>query len=108
VNTRSNPEHPHIGSLARGQSRRAFLRMLAAGAGVSTLGTMVVACGPASPAAPAPTTAPAPAAANTVSAPTAAATTPAAGATAAGAAQAGGTGGQISIQWTKPITFNPL
>src|SRR5438067_286497 len=103
VNTRSNPEQPHIGSLAHGQSRRAFLRMLAAGAGVSALGTMVAACGPASPAAPAPTTAN-----PTVTAPTAAAPATAAGATAVGAAQAGRTGGQISIQWTKPVTFNPL
>jgi ABC-type dipeptide/oligopeptide/nickel transport system permease subunit len=39
---------------------------------------------------------------------TAAAPTPAAGETAAGATQPGATGGQISIQWTKPVTFNPL
>src|SRR6202011_532687 len=44
----------------------------------------------------------------TVPAPTAAASPPAVGATAAGAAPAGAGGGQISIQWTKPVTFNPL
>jgi peptide/nickel transport system substrate-binding protein len=109
MKTRSHLENPDIGPLARGQSRRAFLRVLVAGARVAALGTLAAACGPA-PSAPAPTLAPAPAAAAnpTVTVPTAAALTPAAGATAAVAAQAGSTGGQISIQWTKPITFNPL
>jgi peptide/nickel transport system substrate-binding protein len=71
---------------------------------------LVAACGPSSPSAPAPTSAPAPAAPNPAApAPTtAAAPTPAAGATAAGVTQPGATGGQISIQWTKPVTFNPL
>ena len=100
VNTRSHLEDPDIGRVASRPSRRAFLRMLVAGAGVSALGMLVAACGPATPFAPAPT-APAPAAA---AKPTVAAPTPAA----AVAAQAGGMGGQISVQWTKPITFNPL
>jgi ABC-type transport system substrate-binding protein len=105
IKTPSHLENPDIGPLARGQSRRAFLRMLVAGAGVSALGTMVAACGPAAPTAPAPTTVPASAAVNpTVTALTSAVPTPAA----AVAAQAGGTGGQVSIQWTKPVTFNPL
>jgi len=110
MNTRSHLDNPAIGPLERGRSRRAFLRMLAASAGVSSLGTMLAACGPAAPSAPAPTTAPGPVAAarTTATAPTAAARTPVAGATAAGAAPAGRTGGQISIQWTKPVTFNPL
>ena len=87
--------------------------MLVAGARVAALGTLAAACGPAAspaPPAPAPTSAPAPAAAAnpTVSAPAAAAPTPAPAATAAGAAQTGSTGGQISVQWTKPVTFNPL
>jgi ABC-type transport system substrate-binding protein len=110
MNPRSDLENPDIGPLARGQSRRAFLRMLAAGARVAALGTMAAACGPAAPSAPAPTSAPAPAAAAnpTVTAPSGTAPTPAAGATAVGATPAGSTGGQISVQWTKPVTFNPL
>lgn len=67
--------------------------MLLAGAGVSALGAFAAACGPATPSAPtlAPTTAPV--------RPTV--TTPA-------AAQPANTGGQVSVQWTKPVTFNPL
>ena len=105
MQTRSHLENPDIRPLGRGPSRRAFLRMIAASAGVSALGMLVAACGPAvAPGGPAPTTAPAPAAA--------AKPTPAAAATAAptpaAAEQAGASGGQISIQWTKPVTFNPL
>jgi peptide/nickel transport system substrate-binding protein len=98
----------------RGRSRRAFLQILAAGAGASALGMLAVACGPAAPAPPATAPAsapPAPAAANPTVANTtaaAAAQTPATGATAAAAPAAGGTGGQISLQWAKPVTFNPL
>src|SRR5690242_13211428 len=100
MNTRSQLENSNVGPLARGQSRRAFLRMIVAGARVAALGTMTAACGPGAPAVPAPTLAPAPAAAAKppVTAPTAAGSTPAAGATAAGATQVGSTGGQISIQ----------
>ena len=109
MNTRSHLDNSNFEPLKRGQSRRAFLRRLVAGARVAAIGTLAAACGPAAPAAPAPTLAPAPAAAArpTVSS-AAAAPTPAAGATAASAAQAGSTGGQISVQWTKPVTFNPL
>ena len=103
MNTSPHLENADLGPLARGGSRRAFLRMLVAGSGVSALGTLAAACGPAAPSAPAPTTAPAAAAKPTVAAVTAATPTPA-----AAAAQAGGTGGQISLQWTKPVTFNPL
>jgi peptide/nickel transport system substrate-binding protein len=107
MNTRSHLEPPAIGRLARGRSRRAFLRTLVAGAGASAVGMLVAACGPARPSAPAPTTAPAPASASN---PTVAAPGPAAapGATGASAGQPGGTGGQVSVQWTKPVTFNPL
>jgi ABC-type transport system substrate-binding protein len=110
MNTGSYLESTAIGPLAHGQSRRAFLRMIVAGARVAALGTLAVACGPAATPSPAPTLAPAPAAAANppVTAPTAAAATPAAAATAARAAQTGSAGGQISIQWTKPVTFNPL
>ncbi|MBV9599488.1 MAG: ABC transporter substrate-binding protein [Chloroflexi bacterium] len=110
MNTRWHLGNLGSGPLARGHSRRAFVRMLAAGAGASAVGMLVAACGPGAPSAPAPTTAPAPASATNppVTATTAAVATPAAGATAAGAAQTSGTGGQVSIQWTKPVTFNPL
>ena len=107
MNTLSHLENPANGPLVGRRSRRTFLRMLLAGGGVSGLATLLTACGPAAPSTPAPTTvtAPATAAANpTVTAPTPAAPTPAA----AAAAQAGGTGGQVSIQWLKPVTFNPL
>src|SRR5690348_7887138 len=100
-------EHVDNRPFAAQHSRRMFLRMLAAGVGASAVGALLAACGPAAPSAPAATTPPqAPAAANatTAAAPAAAVQTP----TAAAAAQAGGGGGQISLQWTKPVTFNPL
>src|SRR5258708_28786398 len=53
VKTPSYLENSDIGPLARGQSRRAFLRMLVAGTGASALGMMVAACGPAAPTGPA-------------------------------------------------------
>jgi peptide/nickel transport system substrate-binding protein len=91
------------------QSRRTFLRMLAASAGLSAIGGLLAACGPSAvPGAPAPTAAPAPPAAakpTTADAPAAAVQAPT---PAPQAAQAGATGGQISVQWTKPVTFNPL
>jgi peptide/nickel transport system substrate-binding protein len=79
--------------------------MLVAGAGLSTVGTLLAACGPTAPSALAPTSAPAAAANPTISASTPAAPTAAAGPT---VTQAGAVGGQISVQWTKPVTFNPL
>jgi ABC-type transport system substrate-binding protein len=101
MNTPSQRENPDIGLLAPERSRRAFLQMLVAGAGVSALGALAAACGPTAPTGPAPTTPPAAATSNsrTAPAPTTAAPTN---------AQPGSTGGQISIQWTKPVTFNPL
>src|SRR5438309_3069095 len=86
MNTSPHLENANIGPLARGRSRRAFLRMLVAGSGVSALGSLAAACGPAAPSAPATTTAAKP----TVAAVTAGTPTPA-----AAAAQADGTGGQI-------------
>jgi hypothetical protein len=83
--------------------------MLAASAGSSAIGGLLAACGPsAAPSAPAATAAPAaPAAAKptTAAAPAAAVQAPT---PASQAAQAGATGGPISVQWTKPVTFNPL
>ncbi|MBV8718169.1 MAG: hypothetical protein JOZ65_24130 [Chloroflexi bacterium] len=112
LDTRSHLGHPDLEPSARGPRRRAFLRMLAAGAGASALGMLAAACGPSAPSASAPTTS-APPAANPTSVPASgpgtavsAAPTPAPGATAA--AQGGAQGGQISLQWTKPVTFNPL
>ena len=40
MNTRSHLENPDVEPLARGQSRRAFLRMIVAGARVAALGTL--------------------------------------------------------------------
>src|SRR3954470_2260683 len=57
MNTSPHLDNANIGPLARGRSRRAFLRMLVAGSGVSALGTLAAACGPAGPSAPATTTA---------------------------------------------------
>jgi peptide/nickel transport system substrate-binding protein len=95
-----------------GWNRRTFLRIVVAGGGVSAIGSLLAACGPASaPAVAPPTTAPVPAAAKpTVAAPTTAAagSAPTAAATVASTAQSGAAGGQISVQWTKPVTFNPL
>ncbi|MCC7371484.1 MAG: ABC transporter substrate-binding protein [Chloroflexi bacterium] len=117
-------DRPDDGVLSRGMSRRTLLRALVTGAGATALSGVLAACGqqaapapakpaetkpaeskpaeaakpaaPAAPAAPAPTTAPAPAAA-------------AKPAEAAKPAAAGGaSGGQISVHWTKPVTFNTL
>src|SRR4051794_8688425 len=118
-------KHQHLdrlddGVLSHRVSRRTMLRLIVTGAGASLL----AACGNAAPAA-APTAAPAkpteaakPAAAAPTAAPAAAAAPTAAAAAkpaeaakpaaAAGAAPSGGSGGQINIHWTKPITFNPL
>src|SRR4051812_18737716 len=62
----------------------------------------------AKPAAPAATTAPAPAAAATTAPAPAAAAKPADAAKPAASTGGGATGGQISMQWTKPLTFNTL
>jgi ABC-type transport system substrate-binding protein len=112
-------EHQHLdqpddGARSRGLSRRTLLRLLVTGAGATMLGSVLAACGqqpapaapakpaeqakpaePAKPAGAAPTTAPAPAAA----AKPAEAAKPAAGAA---------SGGQLSVHWTKPVTFNTL
>src|SRR5690349_5720378 len=107
MTTRSQLEHPETRPPVGQWSRRTFLQMLAAGGGASAIASLLAACGPAAAppasaaAAPKPTV-PAAAAANPTVA--VAAPTPAA----AGASQAAGTGGQISVQWTKPVTFNPL
>jgi peptide/nickel transport system substrate-binding protein len=110
MNTRWHLEHLGNWPLPAQQSRRAFLRVLAAGAGASAIGALLAACGPsAGPSAPAPTNAPAQPAASkptTAAAPAAAVQTPAAATTQA--TQGGASGGQISVQWTKPVTFNPL
>ncbi len=110
MNTPSHLEPLTIGRPARGRSRRAFLRTMLAAAGASAVGMLVAACGPGASPAPPATTAPAPASAPqpTVPAPTAAAAAPAPGATVSGAGQPAGAGGQVSVQWTKPVTFNPL
>lgn len=116
MQTRSHLENQDNRPLAPQQSRRTFLRMLVAGGGASAIGALLAACGPSAvPSAPAPTTAAAPTAAPGAPAaakPTAAAAAPAAAVqtptAATQAAPAGGTGGQISVQWTKPVTFNPL
>jgi ABC-type transport system substrate-binding protein len=106
MNTRSHLDDLACGPLDRGRSRRAFVRMLVASAGASTVGMLIAACGPATPTTLAPTTTPGPVSAtNPVVTAPAAAVTPAPGANAATAAQKAG---QVSVQWTKPITFNPL
>ena len=96
--------------------RRELLRLAAAGAGATTMTSLLAACGGT---ASTPTTAPvasaAPSAAPAASArPSAAASaTPSAAAsaapsTAASAVASGPSGGQISIYWTKPSTIHPL
>src|SRR6266545_2984445 len=97
------------GALLYGLSRRRLLRLMVTGAGASALGGLLAACGNAAPAA-APTppasgqAAPAAAAASQP----AAAPTPAPAAAKPAAASGGGSGGQVSIHWTKPVTFNTL
>jgi hypothetical protein len=49
MNTRSHLDNPASGPLDRGRSRRAFVRVLVAGAGASTVGMLIAACGPAEP-----------------------------------------------------------
>ena len=100
---RSHLDKSLSGSLASGQSRRAFMRLLVAGSAGSALASLLAACGPAATPGVAPTSAPAAAKPTTVPA-----TAPTASATVASAAQPAATGGQISLQWTKPVTFNPL
>lgn len=122
-------EHQHLSRLADGMrsrevSRRTILRLLVTGVGASALTGVLSACGqpaapaapakpaePAKPAAAAPTSAPAAAAAPAKPAeaakPAAAAAKPAEAAKPAAAA-GGASGGQVSVHWTKPITFNPL
>ncbi len=109
------------GALLYGLSRRRLLRLMVTGAGASALGGLLAACGNAAPAAaptppasgqaaPAaakPTEAAKPAAPAAASQP-AAAPTPAPAAAKPAAASGGGSGGQVSIHWTKPVTFNTL
>jgi ABC-type transport system substrate-binding protein len=106
MTSRWHLENPENRPLVLRQNRRAFLRLLAIGTGASAIGGLLAACGPSAlPSAPAPTAAAAAAKPTTATAPVAAVQTPTA---ATQAAQAGAAGGQISLQWTKPVTFNPL
>jgi peptide/nickel transport system substrate-binding protein len=109
-------EHLHLdrlneGPLSRGLSRRSVLRLLVAGAGASLL----AACQQSPAAPPKPAEAPKPTEAakpaeGKPAAPAAAATSAPAPAAPAAAAKpaAGAPGGQVSVHWTKPLTFNTL
>jgi len=82
--------------------------MLAIGTGASAIGGLLAACGPSAPAQTAAPTLPAASRPTTAVAPAGAVLTPTAATQATQGAQAGAASGQISLQWTKPVTFNPL